>query len=809
MAKDKRFDKFKEWFANTESIRWIILFVVVATFVMLFYPAPENFLKNYAVGDVAERDIKAPRNFLIEDRDVTSKNKSKAVEGVLTVYDYNAALLPRLTKNIREAFASLRALMEQGAADAVEAPNGPERQGPDETVDIHEAVWGQKEQFEKKLGIALSSGAFSILEKERFASEIAERITAILAEIYQNGVVADKEGMLRESEQGIVLRNLSYKNEKVETNLKRFYGLDQAKTMVRVHGDPLLKGLNYNLKNLIVDFCQRLIQPNITLNRSETEERKGLAAEGIKTVFFEVKAGEMILREGERVTDLQLQKLQKLQKDMENEKSYIVSVGSTAIFLVFLLVLYLLVEDNRNIATGNRNKNILFLASVLVLFIVLGKVTESIIETMPRELPHFLESSSIVFGIPIASAAMAVCLFMGVEVAVAFGMLVSFCAAVAYGGRFDLFVYFFLGSAMGAYWIRDCRERKVFAKAGLRLGLLNMLLAGAIGLYMGGISGLSFLWDLAFGFLGGLGAGVFTAGLAPLFETLFGYATDVTLLELANLEQPILRKLMIEAPGTYHHSVVIGSLVEAAAAEIGANPLLAKVCGYFHDIGKVKKPLYFIENQRRSKNLHDKLAPSMSRRILIAHVKDGVEVAAENKLPKVVLDAIQQHHGTSLIRFFYDKAVKLQGDKSVKEEDYRYPGPKPSTKEAGLVMLADVCEAASRTLDNPTPARIQGLVQNLINKIFSDGQLDDCEITLRDLHKIAKNFNKILNGIHHHRIEYSDTPAPGGAKSKNGGPKNEKGKNDGPDNQQSNENKDIAGEGSDDGSSPLKRLGIS
>jgi putative nucleotidyltransferase with HDIG domain len=300
-----------------------------------------------------------------------------------------------------------------------------------------------------------------------------------------------------------------------------------------------------------------------------------------------------------------------------------------------------------------------------------------------------------------------------------------------------------------------------------------------------------------------------TAGLAPLFETLFGYATDITLLELANLERPILRKLMIEAPGTYHHSVIIGSLVEASAAEIGANPLLAKVCGYFHDIGKVKKPLYFIENQAHSKNLHDKLAPSMSRRILIQHVKDGVEMAAEHKLPNVVLEAIQQHHGTSLIRFFYDKALKLQGEKSVKEEDYRYPGPKPSTKEAGLVMLADVVEAASRTLENPTPARIQGLVQNLINKIFSDGQLDDCEITLRDLHKIAKNFNKILTGIHHHRIEYSEPVAQGNVKVKNVSAKNGKIRNGGSDNKQPKEKKDTGREISDDGSGRLKRLGIS
>ncbi len=806
MGKEKTLQKIGDWFGESKSVQWIILCAVALTFVLLFYPKPDVYQKDYAVGDVAERDIKAPKNFLIEDKDVTETNKRKAVAGVLTVYDYNVGLLPELIAQIRDSFASLRQIATDEQA-AVSQPRGDvyvDGPAPVQKVDNHDLVWSKKDGFEKRLGIAVSAGAYSILEKELFSADVAERIAGIVTEILQNGVVSNKEVLLRESEQGIILRNLTLKNEKVETNLKRFYGLDQAKTMVRVVGEPLLEGVNYNLKNLIVDFCQRLVQPNITLNRSETEERKNLAAEAIQPVFFEVKSGEMILREGERVTELQLLKLATLKTEAENEKIYMVSVGSSTILLVFVIVVYLIVVEHKKLTSGNRNKNILFLATALILFILLGKVSGSIADTLPRNLPYHLDPSSLAFGIPIASGAMVVCLFMGIEIAVAFALVISVCLAVVFDSRLDLFLYFFLNGTMGAYWVRHCRERKVFAKAGLQLGMLNMLLASTINIYTGDAAGFQYLWDLAFAFLGGLGAGIFTAGLAPLFETSFGYTTDITLLELANLDRPILRKLMIEAPGTYHHSVIVGSLVEAAAAEIGANPLLAKVCGYFHDIGKVKKPLYFIENQTNSKNPHDKLAPSMSRRILIAHVKEGAEMAAEHKLPRVVLDAVQQHHGTSLIRFFYDKAVKLQGEKIVKEEDYRYPGPRPSTREAGLVMLADVVEAASRTLDNPTPARIQGLVQNLINKIFSDGQLDDCELTLRDLHKIAKNFNKILTGIHHHRIEYNEPAAPGIVQAKNG-----KTKNDSPDKQQPKEKKDPPRENSDNGSGHLKRLGLS
>jgi putative nucleotidyltransferase with HDIG domain len=226
-------------------------------------------------------------------------------------------------------------------------------------------------------------------------------------------------------------------------------------------------------------------------------------------------------------------------------------------------------------------------------------------------------------------------------------------------------------------------------------------------------------------------------------------------LELLNLDQPILRELMLMAPGTYHHSLVVGQMVEAAAEAIGANPLMAKAAAYYHDIGKVKKPPYFVENQLGGENKHEKLAPSLSALILIAHVKDGVDLARKNKLGEHIVDIIQQHHGSSFISYFFHKAkAQAAQGQQVNPEDYRYPGPRPQTREAGLVLLADQVEAASKTLTEPTPARIQGMVQKIINNVFADGQLDTCELTLKDLHHIAKSFNKILSGIFHQRIHY-------------------------------------------------------
>jgi len=256
---------------------------------------------------------------------------------------------------------------------------------------------------------------------------------------------------------------------------------------------------------------------------------------------------------------------------------------------------------------------------------------------------------------------------------------------------------------------------------------------------------------------------------------------------------------MIEAPGTYHHSVILGTMAEAAASEIDANPILAKVCGYYHDIGKINKPLYFIENQPDGKNRHDKLAPSMSKHILISHVRDGVEMAKKDKLGQVIVDTIEQHHGTNVIRYFYEKAKRLQNHEAVEEEDYRYPGPKPQSNEAGLVLLADVVEASSRTLDNPTPSRIQRHVQDAISTVFSQGQLDHCDLTLKDLNAIAKTFIQILNGIHHHRIEYAE----------NGASDKDKGKNGSSDRRQTERVRSIVEEDPSRSANGFKRLGLS
>ncbi len=747
----------------------------------------------YKIGDIADKNIKATTDFFVEDNNATTQQQEIARNNVLTVYDYDKSLPDTLKQEIHSAFELPRSIFE--FSQIANKPSGEKK-----PVDIHNEILSLKPEFEKAIGIPVNNGAYKILVNEKFSENISGLITNILSKILKNGVVANKDLLLKENDKGIVLKTIGTDAEMVVRNLKHFYGLDQAKTMVRIIGEPILKDIDYTVVNLIVDFTQRLIQPNITPNRSETEKRKKNAESLINSTLYRIQRGEMILREGERVTPLHLLKLNALKDQTGKKQAIEKAIGTALIILALLTITYLIHLKYQREILHYQNKNLFFIGSVVILFLLILQFFAFFAQALAPGAPVTISPASIFYSIPLAAGPMTICQFLGFNIAFPFAIVLSLISAITFENSYELCLFFLLNGIMGAYWVQNCKERKGFIKAGVKVGLLNMLLATIVDIYMIDFSGFKLLWDWTFAFSGGIIAGIITAGLTPLMELSFGYTTDSTLHELANLDQPLLRRLMLEAPGTYHHSVIVGSLAEAAASEIGANPLLAKVCGYYHDIGKLKNPLYFIENQKNGKNIHNKLAPSMSCLILTSHVKNGIELAKEKKIGQRILDAINQHHGTTLISFFYNKAKQqAKDDQVVNIDNFRYPGPKPQTRETALVMLADVVEAASRTIEHPTSARIQGLVQQLINKLFSDNQLDECPLTLKDLHNIARSYNKILNGIYHHRVEYPDKLSPGESKEKNGNT----------DRQQTDTAQNIDSADTENSPSTLKRLGQS
>jgi putative nucleotidyltransferase with HDIG domain len=343
--------------------------------------------------------------------------------------------------------------------------------------------------------------------------------------------------------------------------------------------------------------------------------------------------------------------------------------------------------------------------------------------------------------------------------ALALGIMVNF--------NFPFMIVTLAGGIAAARGVFGCKTRNEIYFAGIRTGLINSVVIGLI-LTLSNYESPAFWNELSVGMVCGLFGGIFssmvTMVLVPILETIFNYTTDVKLLELSNLNHPLLKEMIMKAPGTYHHSMMVGNMVEAAAEEIAANPLLAKVMAYYHDIGKMEHANYYIENQKPGNNPHDHISPFMSKTLLIAHTKDGVEMGIQHHLGTPIIDGMVQHHGTTVISYFYNKALELKEDGSseVQEDDFRYPGPKPQFREAALCMLADSIEAAARSLDEPTPIRLQNIVKNIIQRKFMDGQLDECNLTLKDLSKVETAFNKILIGVYHQRIDYPKN-AGGGA----------------------------------------------
>ncbi|MDY6881799.1 MAG: HDIG domain-containing metalloprotein [Desulfatiglans sp.] len=758
---DKKKRGVSDYWLRPVAVRSYILIGLSMIIALFLFPSILTRPDVYRLGDVAQRDVKASQEFLIEDNELTEKNRQDALRTVLPVYDFDptsGSIIARIKESFKTARRSLPD-QQSGAPVQGDLSTENDEEKVDNDINRDEPL---KTQFFESLDIVPDDGLFDILMKSRFPPEVEKNTVSLVTQIIEKGVVNNKLVLMRQGGKGITLHNIQTGKETEVNNLEVFLDLAEVRSHISAQSEKLLRSMSpYELVQASQKLAIALIKPNITANIRETELRKDLAWKSVKPFYFKVKKGEMLVREGERIAPEHLLKLTgqyKLRK--QNEMLGRAPAMAILILLLISATFIAVMAKNRSVRFEMEVKDLCFAALTLFVVFLLVVASNFVAYEIARSGPLF-SPRALLFAIPVASGAMLISIFQGMNVAIGFSLVVSALACLVVGGRVEFFIYFFITSLVGAHGVVNCRERSVFIKTALKIGLLSVVLALSIVALYGSVFSMEALVAGLAAFLGGILAGVIATGILPLIEMSFGYTTDIKLLELANLEQPLLRRLMVQAPGTHHHSVIVSNMVEATAESVNANPLIAKVAAYYHDIGKMKKPLYFIENQKGRENKHEKLAPSMSSLILISHVKDGVELAVKHKLGKEIIDIIKQHHGTSLISFFYEKAREQtgkRGDKSlqVKEEDFRYPGPKPQTKEAGLVMLADVVEAASRTLVDPTTARIQGMVQTIINRIFSDGQLDECELTLRDLHEIARSFNKTLSGIFHHRIEYPD-----------------------------------------------------
>ncbi len=363
---------------------------------------------------------------------------------------------------------------------------------------------------------------------------------------------------------------------------------------------------------------------------------------------------------------------------------------------------------------------------------------------------------SYLWGLPFAAGPSMVFLLMGLLPALVFAVAGAILAGLLLDGQLGMAIFALASGVAGVLASRRFTERSAMSRVGLVVGGINLLVFLILELYRGiPDRAESILFAGGWAFLGGLLAMAIVTSFLPLLESLLGVTTDLRLLELSNQNLPLLKRLSLEAPGTYQHSLAVSNLVEAGADAVGAHALLLRVCAYYHDIGKLVKPEYFVENQR-GLNPHDELSPSMSSLVIQSHVKEGIEMAREAKLPLPIRQGIATHHGTKLIRFFYHRAQEQAANRKseVRESDYRYPGPKPHTKELGILLLADAVEAAARTIEQPTPNRLQGMIKKIFDDALEDGQLDGSELTFSELEKVASAFLWVLTNMYHHRIDY-------------------------------------------------------
>lgn len=480
-----------------------------------------------------------------------------------------------------------------------------------------------------------------------------------------------------------------------------------------------------------------VIRPNMIFDEEATERERKAAAEAVAPV--KIAKGQVIIEKGKPVTQEQLELLKELGLLPHDSSSYFkMAFGIAALVLVLEFILA------AEIYLFHREvfENVPYLG-LLALIVI----TTFFISTVFKTISNYL--------VPVSAGSMLISMLINPQIAITASFVMSVSVGVLLGSDFASALVALVGSLMGTYFTKKVMQRGDLTKAGGLVGLANFFVILGFGLFNNN-SFLDIAKDSFLGIANGFLSSILAIGLLPFLENSFGITTSVRLLELSNPNQPLLRRLLLEAPGTYHHSIIVGNLAEAAAEAVGGDSLLARVGANYHDIGKLKRPYFFIENQLTSDNPHDKLNPTLSALIITSHVKDGLEIARQYKLPPVIQDFIAQHHGTTLLTYFYKKASDNQEGKKVEESGFRYDGPKPQTKEVAIVMLADSAEAAVRSMSKPTPGKIEGLVRQIIKEKLADGQLDESNLTLKDLDKIAAAFSKVLTGIFHSRIEYPE-----------------------------------------------------
>ena len=725
-----------------------VLWTVLAILIIMLIVAPQVRVPeyDYQPGDIATSDVTAPVDLTVADPVATQRHQNEEEASVPDVYDYNPNAFDYPKRVVESLFSwgrsarddreesweelddATRADLEQQAMASIGVPL---------PVGLIGALWDSDEGFSIGYELAVKRGVITMAGEEELVGNV-EASQLAGAAILRRDITTQGESRLPESTEVI---DLDVARIRVQTSVAE--RLDLPEEVERALGG----------------LVARLIQPNLNYSSNETELRRRRAVASVDPAFYQVKRGRILLRQGDEVTAQKILELEALRQQARSDRS-LFSLAGTAL-LVTLAVLSLwryVLHYQRRVRYQRVGRLYLLVLITLVGMVLLTRVSlflgGAVATAMAQE--PFNSAESYKYAVPFATGGVLLLLLVDVQVAWAFSAVFAVVVA-AMTQDLGLTIFALLGSFAALYGMSEYKQRTALTRAGLIVGGLNVATVLALALLATPLA----LWPIisfeaACAMAGGLLVSIAATVALPPLEYGFQSLTDIKLLELSNMNLPLLKDLAVSAPGTYHHSIVVGTLAEKGAEAIGVSPLFVRVSAYYHDVGKLRQPQYFVENQKDGLNPHDNLSPSMSALILVSHVKDGVAYAQEHGLPQPLIDMVPQHHGTRLIRYFYEKARQAEGEdgREVDEAEFRYPGPKPQSKEAAILMLADSVEAISRTIEDPTHARLKTMIKRTVQEVIDDEQLDECALTLEDLALISNAFIDVLAGMHHQRIEY-------------------------------------------------------
>ena len=676
---------------------------------------------SYDVGEVATSTLNSPLSFQMIDEVSTEEHRREAASHVLPVFEFDVDVFDRVSSRMLHTFRILRTeLRNRNFGD----------------VPSVELI---KQKIDNQLNIDCPKYLVNWLIKHEFNIFLESQIITILDQWFSEKIIAKNDSDQVNRFSTVSLRSKQRPEREYIIDRNEFLILGEHDMFRKKEDIRGLEKLNPEERDNIYSFSHLLLIPNIMLNEEDSVLRRKAAQELVPPIIMHIRKNQPIITEGNHISPKDLAILHQIE-DLQSENSPALKAFFVSLILVTLMLavrsFFRHYSFQRFKISG---KDFFVMALILLGEVIFTKtflfVTEgSILNRFSSHLPMdvFLALAPLASGPILAALLLAsgeVVFFFSLFLGVIIGMLV--------GQSYFWMLCVWVSGVAAARGVLSCKTRNDIYFGGIRAGIVNAFVIGCwqiVQNYQSPNVLRDFLILIGAGFFSGILSAMMAMIFVPILESIFNYTTDVRLLELSNLNHPLLRDMLIKSPGTYHHSMMVGSMVEAAAEEIGANPLLGKVICYYHDIGKMSHANYFIENQKPGLNPHDHISPYMSKTLLIAHVKDGVEMGMKYKLGQPIIDGILQHHGTTLINFFYNKALDMAEEgQVVAEDDFRYPGPKPQFREAALCMLADSIEAAARSLDEPTPSRLQNIVRNIIQKKFLDGQLDECNLTLKDL----------------------------------------------------------------------------